>query len=324
VASVAVLGAAGYAGAVAAALLHRHPEFELRHVTARSDAGARLDEVHPRTRVPLVLEEPTTDLDVDAAVVAYPHGAAAPVVAELLERGIRVVDLSADFRLRSLDTYAEWYGEHGAPGLVGEGVYGLPELHRDEIRAARLVANPGCYPTAAILALAPLGRAGLLGDVVIDAKSGVSGAGREPSPTKHFVAVDESVTPYKVGAHRHTPEIEQELGGDVRVTFTPHLVPLSHGELVSCYVTRASDGDAAALLRDAYAGEPWVEVVPGPPGMHEVRETNFCRISVHEDPRTARVIVFATIDNLYKGTSSQAVQNLNLMFGHDESLGLPA
>ena len=323
-ASVAVLGAAGYAGAVAAALLHRHPELELRHVTARSDAGARLDEVHPRSRVPLVLQEPTTELDVDAAVVAYPHGASAPVVAELLERGVRVVDLSADFRLHSRDTYAEWYGEHGAPDLIGDAVYGLPELHREEIRAARLVANPGCYPTAAILALAPLARAGLLGDVVIDAKSGVSGAGREPSPTKHFVAVDETVTPYKVGGHRHTPEIEQELGGELRITFTPHLVPLSYGELVSCYVTPAREADAAALVRDAFDGEPWVEVVEGPPGMHEVRETNFCRISVHDDPRTGRVIVFATIDNLYKGTSSQAVQNLNLMFGLDESMGLPA
>src|SRR5919206_4260996 len=161
VASVAVLGAAGYAGAVAAGLVHRHPELELTRVTARSDAGARLDEVHPRTRVPLVLEAPTTELDVDAAVVAYPHGAAAPVVAELVERGVRVVDLSADFRLRELGTYEEWYGAHGAPGLVGEGAYGLPELHRDEIRAARLVANPGCYPTAAILALAPLAREGL-------------------------------------------------------------------------------------------------------------------------------------------------------------------
>ena len=323
-ASVAVLGAAGYAGAVAAALLHRHPELELRHVTARSDAGARLDEVHPRTRVPLELEPPTTDLDVDAAVVAYPHGAAAPVVAELLERGIRVVDLSADFRLHELATYEEWYGEHEAPAHLGEAVYGLPELHREEIAGARLVANPGCYPTAAILALAPLAREGLLGDVVIDAKSGVSGAGREPSHGKHFVSVDETVTPYKVGAHRHTPEIEQELGGGVKVTFTPHLVPLSYGELVSCYVTLARDADAAPLYRDAYAGEPWVEVVDGPPGMQEVRETNFCRISVHGDPRTGRVIVFATIDNLYKGTSSQAVQNLNLMFGLDESLGLPA
>ena len=322
-ASVAVLGAAGYAGAVAAALVHRHPGLELRHVTARSDAGERLDAVHPRTRVPLVLEEPSGDLDVDAAIVAYPHGAAAPVVAELLDRGVRVVDLSADFRLHELATYEAWYGSHGAPGHLREAVYGLPELHRDEIRDARLVANPGCYPTAAILALAPLARENLLADVVIDAKSGVSGAGREPSHAKHFVTVDETVTPYKVGAHRHTPEIEQELGGGVRVTFTPHLVPLSHGELVSCYVTPAREvGDAAALYADAYAAEPWVEVVEGPPGMTEVRETNFCRISVHEDPRTGRLIVFATIDNLWKGTSSQAVQNLNLMFGRDESEGL--
>jgi N-acetyl-gamma-glutamyl-phosphate reductase len=324
VASVAVLGAAGYAGAVAAALLHRHPRFELRHVTARSDAGLRLDEVHPRTRVPLELEPPSTELDVDAAVVAYPHGAAAPVVAELLDRGVRVVDLSADFRLHELATYEQWYGEHGAPQHVGDAVYGLPELHREEIRGAQLVANPGCYPTAAILALAPLAREGLLGDVVIDAKSGVSGAGREPTHGKHFVTVDETVTPYKVGAHRHTPEIEQELGNGVMVTFTPHLVPVSHGELVSCYVAPTAEVDAVALYRDVYAEEPWVEVVEGPPGMQEVRETNFCRISVHEDPRTSRVIVFATIDNLYKGTSSQAVQNLNLMFGFDESEGLPA
>jgi N-acetyl-gamma-glutamyl-phosphate reductase len=324
VADVAVLGAAGYAGAVAAALLHRHPYFALTHVTARSDAGARLDEVHPRTRVPLELEEFDGSLDVDAAVVAYPHGASAPVVKELVDAGVRVVDLSADFRLHELGTYEEWYGSHGAPGLIGDAVYGLPELHRDEVRDAKLIANPGCYPTAAILALAPLAREGLLGDVVIDAKSGVSGAGREPTHGKHFVAVDETVTPYKVGSHRHTPEIEQELGGDVRVTFTPHLVPVSHGELVSCYVTPTRSEDVAALYRDAYAGEPWVEVVEGPPGMQEVRETNFCRISVHGDERTGRVIVFATIDNLYKGTSSQAVQNLNLMFGRDESEGLPA
>jgi N-acetyl-gamma-glutamyl-phosphate reductase len=316
---VAVLGAAGYAGAVASALLHRHPHFELAHVTARSDAGVPLADVHPRSRVPLVLEEYDADrhTDVDAAVVAYPHGAAAPVVAGLRERGVRVVDLSADFRLHDRATYEDWYGLHAAPALVGSAVYGLPELHRAKIAGADLVANPGCYPTAAILALAPL--AGRLDDVVIDAKSGVSGAGREPSHTKHFVSVDETVTPYKVGAHRHSPEIAQELG--VPVTFTPHLVPLSHGELVSCYVRTDGEVDAPALYREAYAGEPWVEIVEGPPGMTEVRETNFCRISLHEDP--LRLIVFATIDNLYKGTSSQAVQNLNLMFGLDESLGLP-
>jgi N-acetyl-gamma-glutamyl-phosphate reductase len=320
--TVAVLGAAGYAGAVASALLHRHPWFELAHVTARSDAGERLDAVHPRSRVPLVLEEydPDRHAQVDAAVVAYPHGAAAPVVADLRERGVRVVDLSADFRLHSRDVYEEWYGAHAAPALIGDAVYGLPELHRTEIAGADLVANPGCYPTAAILALAPLARAGLLGDVIIDAKSGVSGAGREPTASKHFVAVDETVTPYKVGRHRHTPEIEQELGATV--TFTPHLVPLAHGELVSCYVTPTRAGDVATLYEHAYAGEPWVEVVEGPPGMQEVRETNYCRISLHSDDRTGRLIIFATIDNLWKGTSSQAVQNLNLMFGRDEGEGL--
>jgi N-acetyl-gamma-glutamyl-phosphate reductase len=326
---VAVLGAVGYAGAVAARLVHRHPRFELAHVTARADAGTRLDALHPRTRVPLVLEafDAERHAEVDAAIVAYPHGAAAPVVAALRERGVRVVDLSADFRLHDRAAYEQWYGEHGAPERLGEAVYGLPELHRDAIAGAGLVANPGCYPTAAILALAPLARAGLLGDVVIDAKSGISGAGREPTHGKHFVSVDETVTPYKVGAHRHTPEIEQELGGGTLVTFTPHLVPLAHGELVSAYVVPAratSLDEVRGLYAAAYDGEPWVEVVLDPPGMQEVRETNFCRVSVHEDPRTGRLIVFATIDNLWKGTSSQAVQNLNLMFGLDESTGLAA
>jgi N-acetyl-gamma-glutamyl-phosphate reductase len=321
---VAVLGAAGYAGAVASALLHRHPRFELAHITARAEAGRRLDAIHPRTRVPLVLETYDADrhAEVDAAIVAYPHGAAAPVVAELRERGVRVVDLSADFRLHDRAVYEDWYGDHGAPALIGDAVYGLPELHRAQIAGADLVANPGCYPTAAILALAPLARAGLLEDVVIDAKSGVSGAGREPTHDKHFVAVEGTVTPYKVGRHRHTPEIEQELGGGVRVTFTPHLVPLSYGELVSCYVMPAGEGDLTALYDEAYRGEPWVEVVEEPPGMKEVRETNYCRISVHRDDRTGRIIVFATIDNLWKGTSSQAVQNLNLMFSLNESEGL--
>jgi N-acetyl-gamma-glutamyl-phosphate reductase len=323
--SVAVLGASGYAGAIAAMLVHRHPYFELAHVTARSEAGARLDDVHPRTRVPLELErwDPEVQSGVDAALVCWPHGVAAPAVAALRERGVRVVDLSADFRLRDRGIYEDWYGAHGAPDLFGQAVYGLPELHRAALPAADLVANPGCYPTAAILALAPLARTGLLGDVVIDAKSGVSGAGREPTHGKHFVAVDETVTPYKVGRHRHTPEIEQELGDGVRVTFTPHLVPVSHGELVSCYVTPArAEEDPRALYEEAYGGEPWVEVVDEPPGMQEVRETNFCRVSVHGDERTGRIIVFATIDNLWKGTSSQAVQNLNLMFGRDESEGL--
>jgi N-acetyl-gamma-glutamyl-phosphate reductase len=325
-----VLGASGYAGAIAAMLVHRHPFFELAHVTARSEAGARLDDIHPRTRVPLELERWDADVqsDVDAALVCWPHGAAAPAVAELRERGVRVVDLSADFRLRDRGIYEDWYGEHGAPELFGDSVYGLPELHRERIAGAGVVANPGCYPTAALLALAPLARAGLIGDVVIDAKSGVSGAGREPTAATHFISADENMTPYKVGGHRHTPEIEQELAGQgapVTVSFTPHLVPLAQGELVSCYVTPArapGDGELLELYDDAYAREPWVELRHGPPGVLEVRDTNFCRISVHEDGRTGRILAFAAIDNLWKGAASQAVQNLDLMFGRDEREGL--
>ena len=327
---VAVLGAAGYAGAIAAALLYRHPGFELRHVTARADAGQRLDDVHPRTRVPLTLEAFDLDAhgDVDAAIVAYPHGAAAPAVAALRERGVRVVDLSADFRLSDRAIYEDWYQPHGAPALFGTGVYGLPEVHRDAIAGAGLVANPGCYPTATLLGLAPLARAGLIGDVVVDAKSGVSGAGREPTATTHYVSADENLTPYKVSGHRHTPEIEQELAGlgaPVTVTFTPHLVPLAQGELVSCYVTPArevGDGELAEAFDDAYAREPWVELRLGPPGVLDVRETNYCRLSVHHEPRANRILVFAAIDNLWKGAASQAVQNLDLMFGLDERAGL--
>jgi N-acetyl-gamma-glutamyl-phosphate reductase len=325
-----VLGASGYAGAIAAMLVHRHPFFELAHVTARSDAGARLDDLHPRTRVPLALEswDPEAQSDVEAALVCWPHGVAAPAVAALRERGVRVVDLSADFRLRDRGIYEDWYGEHGAPGLFGQGVYGLPELHRDRIAGADLVANPGCYPTAALLALAPLARAGLIGDVVVDAKSGVSGAGREPTTGTHFISADENVTPYKVGRHRHTPEIEQELAGQgarVTITFTPHLVPLAQGELVSCYVSPArghDDGEVATLYDDAYAREPFVELRLGPPGVLDVRDTNYCRLSVHVEPRTGRVLAFAAIDNLWKGAASQAVQNLNLMFDRDEREGL--
>ncbi len=327
---VAVLGASGYAGAVAAALLHRHPGFELAHVTARAEAGQRLDQLHPRSRVPLVLEapDPVTHGSVDACVVGYPHGAAAPVVSELRDRGARVVDLSADFRLKDLATYESWYGEHGARERFDDGVYGLPELHREAIAAADLVAGPGCYPTAALLGLAPLARAGLVRDVVIDAKSGVSGAGRSPSATTHFVAANENVTPYKVGNHRHTPEIEQELAGlgaPAAITFVPHLLPLAQGELVSCYVTPTREiaaGEVADLYAAAYVDEPFVDVADGPPGVIEVRDTNLCRVFTVVDERTSRVLVFSSIDNLWKGAGSQAVQCLNLMFGLDETAGL--
>jgi len=330
--SVAVFGAAGFGGALSARLLHRHPHFMLTTVTARSDVGRRLDAIYPHHRVPMMLEELDLDrhAEVDAAVVAYPHGAAAELVVALVERGVRVVDLSADFRLRDPAVYEEWYRPHPRPELIAEAVYGLPEQYRDEVAAARIVANPGCYPTAAILGLAPLARAGVIADVVIDAKSGVSGAGRGATDATHFVTVDENLTAYGVPRHRHTPEIEQELaacGAPVTITFTPHLVPLDQGELISAYVTvgpeaGAGAGDVAMLYREAYADEEFVEVVSRPPGVRDVRETNICRISVHTDERTGRVIVFSVIDNLWKGAASQAVQNLNLMFGRPEGEGI--
>jgi N-acetyl-gamma-glutamyl-phosphate reductase len=330
--SVAVFGAAGYAGSLAARLLWRHPNFELTAITSRSDAGLMLSDIYPQHRVPLTLEEPDLDRDaagLEAAIVAYPHGAAAPLVAQLRMRGVKVVDLSADFRLRNVATYEEWYKPHPAPHLIEQAAYGLPELYRERIAESELVANPGCYPTATVLALAPLASAGLLADVVVDAKSGVSGAGRGANDTTHFVTVDENVNAYGFPRHRHTPEIEQELaalGNDVRITFTPHLLPLDQGELVSCYVTLTDPGLPTApiedLYRDAYEREQFIELVSQPAGVRAVRETNICRISVHRDERTGRVIVFGAIDNLWKGTASQAVQNLNLMFGLSESEGI--
>ncbi len=333
--SVAVFGAAGYTGALAARLVHRHPGLALAAVTARADAGTRLDDLYPHHRVPLTLEALELDCQadgLDAAIVAYPHGAAAELVAELRARGVgKVVDLSADFRLRDPAVYEQWYRPHPTPELIDEAVYGLPELYREQIRSAELIANPGCYPTATLLALAPLARAGLIADVVIDAKSGVSGAGRAATDKTHFVTVDENVSAYGVPRHRHTPEIEQELaalGAPVKVTFTPHLLPLDQGELVSCYVTLTDPDTPPAELeqryQDEYAGEPFIELAQTPPGVRDVRETNICRISVHRDERTGRAIVFAAIDNLWKGAASAAVQNLNLMFGLPEGEGIAA
>ena len=328
--SVLVAGGSGYAGALAARLIHRHPHFALAAVTSRSDVGTPLGELYPHHRVPHVLEELDLDRhgDVEAAIIAYPHGAAAPVVAALRERGVRVVDLSADFRLRDRATYERWYGEHGAPELLGSAVYGLPERYRPQLAGADLVAGPGCFPTAALLALAPLGGDGLVADVIVDAKTGVSGAGRKATERTHFVAVDENVSAYGVGGHRHMPEIDQELaalGAPVTSVFTPHLLPLDQGELVSCYVTTSRPVEQAELderYAQAYAGEPFVELVDRPPGVRDVRETNVCRIHAHADARTGKLLVFGAIDNLWKGTASQAVQNLNLMFGRPETEGI--
>lgn len=330
---VLVAGATGFAGALAAHLLWRHPGFELVGITGRSETGRRLDDLYPRYRVPLEIQ--ALDLEslqpIDAAIVAYPHAAAAPTVAALLDRGARVIDLSADFRLSDLATYERWYGQHPRPDLLSQAVYGLTELHRERIASARIVANPGCYPTAAVLGLAPLARAGLIADVVIDAKQGLSGAGRTFDDTTHMSMAGENITPYKVAKHRHTPEIEEQLDDldpahpDLPVQFQAHLVPLDQGEMASCYVTPTRAVSAAELVQlyhDAYANETFVEVVDGPPGVREVRETNFCRLFAAADEHTGKVLVFSAIDNLWKGTSSQAIQNLNLMFGLPETAGL--
>jgi N-acetyl-gamma-glutamyl-phosphate reductase len=313
-AKVCVVGASGFAGALAAAIAWAHPRIALEAVTARSEVGSRLDELYPRYRVPLQLEPFDADVlgeRAEVAFVSYPHGAAAEVVAELHERGLRVVDLSADFRLHDLALRERWYGPHGAPQLQREAVFGLTELHRDEIARATLVANPGCYATAAILALAPLAREGLIADAVVDAKSGVS----------------ENVSPYGETGHRHGPEIDQELGAlgcNVRPTFTPHLVPLDQGLLASCYVTprrELTDGEVVDLFRDAYGDEPFIELADASPGVRDVRDTNFARLRALVEPG-GRVLVFCAIDNLWKGAAGQAVQNLNVMLGLDESAGL--
>jgi N-acetyl-gamma-glutamyl-phosphate reductase len=322
---VAVVGASGFAGALAAHIVHRHPQLELAAVTARSETGHSLDRLYPRYRVPLELEAFDAERvaeRADAAIVGYPHGAAAPVVEDLRRRGLKVVDLSADFRLDQ-ERYERYYQPHEAPALLAEAVYGLTELHRDEVREADLVAAPGCYPTAALLALAPLRE--VTRDAVVDAKSGVSGAGREVTGTTHFVSVDENVSPYGVEGHRHRAELEQELGDGAPITFTPHLLPLDQGLLASCYVTPASELSAAEvrdLFRAAYEDEPFVELSDVPPGVRDVRDTNICRVYATVEPATGRVLAFAAIDNLWKGAAGQAVQDLNLMLGLPEEEGL--
>ncbi len=328
-ARVLVAGASGFTGALAAQIVHRHPRMELVAITSRSDAGKRLDELYPRYRVPLELTE--LDLgaieDVNAAIVAYPHGASAPTVAALRGLSVLVADLSADFRLRDMPTYERWYGEHGAPELLEGAVYGLAEMYRERLREAELVAVPGCYPTAAVLALAPLAERGLLADVVIDAKQGTSGYGRSSDDVVHFSAMDENAFAYKAEGHRHRPEIEQELaalGSDVPVVFVPHLLPLDQGELTTCFAQTSepiSKQEVRALYEERYAGEPFVHLVDRPPGVRDVRDTNECHVYVTVEER-GRVLAFSAIDNIWKGASSQAVQCLNLMLGFEETEGL--
>ena len=319
---VAVVGAGGFSGALCARLVHRHPGLELTMLTARSDAGNRHDEVYRRYRVPVEMEEFDADRvaeRADAALVAYPHKAAALAVKALRERGLRVVDLSADFRLGQA-AYEHWYQPHEAPELLEQSVYGLPEAHREEIEAADLVAGPGCNSTAALLALLPL--AGRIEEAAVDIKAGVSGAGREATEETHFVSVVDNVNAYKVEGHRHTAELEQELPG-VHFSFVTHLLPIDQGILASCYARPGEPLTAAEvheLYVEAYRGEPFVDVVAHPPRTRDVRDTN--RATVQATVVNERVLAFCAIDNLWKGAAGQAVQDLNLMLGLPEAEGL--
>jgi len=334
----AILGANGYTGLELMRILASHPGVEVAGVASRSCAGRGVAEVFPSLRgfcdtLEFVGPDDIAALGADVVFTALPHGASQAVVPALLEAGARVVDLSADYRLRDAGLYREWYGEHASEPLIGEAVYGLAELYRPRIRDARLVANPGCYPTGAILALAPLMREGLIetGSVVVDSKSGVSGAGRSAGEEGSFVEVSGSCRAYKIGCHRHTPEIEQELGAlareAVKITFTPHLLPVSRGILTTAYARLKDAGAAAglhALYSGAYAHEPFVRVMPQGsfPDISGVRGSNFCEIGLWADPDTGRVIVVSAIDNLVKGASGAAVQNMNVMCGIEETTAL--
>jgi N-acetyl-gamma-glutamyl-phosphate reductase len=319
---VAVIGASGFGGALAAHICQHHPSLELTALTARSDVGGRHDELYPRYRVPRAMEEFEPDRvaeRADCALVAYPHRAAAPAVKALRQRGLKVVDLSADFRL-DRTRYERWYQPHEAPELLEEAVYGLPETYREEIRDAELVAGPGCNSTAALLALLPL--KGRIEEAVVDIKAGVSGAGREATQETHFVSAADNVNAYKVEGHRHTAELEQELPG-VHFSFVAHLLPIDQGILASCYAIPAEplgQDDVQELFEAAYADEPFVEVTSTPPHTRDVRDSN--RALVQVVVVNDRVLAFCAIDNLWKGAAGQAVQDLNLMLGLPETEGL--
>ena len=331
---VGIINVTGYAGIELSRLLYQHPLVELTSVTGRSAAGKKLGEVFPHlSETGLAIEAELGE--VDFAFSAMPHQESANEVIPLINQGIKVVDISADFRLKDAGKYPEWYSfNHPALELLADAVYGLPELHRSEVASAQLVANPGCYPTGAILALAPAVKEGLIEpEIIVDSKSGVSGAGRTLSLQTHFSEVNEDVSAYALGGHRHLPEIVQELGQlrpewSPSVTFVPHLIPMTRGILSTCYA-RLTDGsnkeeELRQLYRDFYRDEPFVRVVESSPHTKHTSGNNLCLIYPVVDQRTGRLIVISCIDNLVKGAAGQAIQNMNLMLGIPETTGLEA
>ncbi|MEK7851552.1 MAG: N-acetyl-gamma-glutamyl-phosphate reductase [Deltaproteobacteria bacterium] len=335
---VAIVGASGYTGVELIRLLSNHPEVEIAAVTSEQSAGKSVASIFPsltgvfeKTLEPLLVEN--ISVKADLIFTALPHQKGMEVVPHFVEAGKKVIDLSADFRIKDATTYGAWYEEHKAPELLKEAVYGLPELHRAEIKNTRLVANPGCYPTSAILALAPLLKNNYIdpSTIVIDSKSGVSGAGRAAIQDTHFPEVNEGFKAYKVAEHRHTPEIEQELsalaGSSVTVSFTPHLLPINRGILSTIYASvkgEENEDSILALYNEFYAGEKFIRLHPKGsfPNISSVKGSNFCDIGLKLDKRTNRIVIISVIDNLVKGASGQAVQNMNIMYGFPEDTGL--
>ncbi len=332
---VGVINVTGYAGGELARILARHPGVELVEVTGRSAAGQPLGKVFAHL-AELGMDVSEDIGDAEVCFSALPHHASAEIVPSLLKDGRKVVDLSADYRLEDQATYEAWYGVHPSPSFLDEAVFGLPELHKEEVRRARLVGNPGCYPTASILGLAPV-AAIIDADVIVDAKSGISGAGRsQVLDVNHYAEINESVRAYGLEGHRHQPEIAQELdwlraragvATPVQLTFVPHLIPMTRGILATCYARLTESLSPEALLdryREFYAGQPFVRVVTEPPATKHTWGSNYCFICPKISPQTGRLIVTAAIDNLVKGAAGQAIQNMNLMTGQEETLGLEA
>ncbi len=336
---VGIINVTGYTGVELARLLYQHPEVELASVTGRSAAGQRLSTVFPHlASIDLTIEAELGD--VDLVFSAMPHRESAEEVMPLLNRGTKVVDISADFRLKDATEYQRWYGFiHPAPQLLEQAVYGLTELYRSQVASAQLVANPGCYPTGAILALAPAVEQGLIEpDIIIDSKSGISGAGRALSQQTHYSEANEDVTAYALEGHRHLPEIAQELNllyheKSLSVTFVPHLIPMTRGILSTCYAPLApgriatgkkGESELMELYLDFYKDEPFVKVVEFPPHTKHTSGSNLCLIHPTIDQNTGRLVVISCIDNLVKGGSGQAIQNMNLMLGLPETTGLEA
>ncbi len=337
---VAVIGASGYTGVELLRLLAGHSQAEVVAVTSRQYEGVSISQVFPSLGGYFDLECEAIDIDsiaarADVVFTALPHKSAMDVIPDFLKAGCKVVDLSADYRLRDQQVYEQWYQSHSSPELLAEAVYGLPELYRDQIKRAQLVANPGCYPTSVALGLAPLLERQLIvtDSIIIDSKSGTTGAGRGLKEASLFCEVNEGFKAYGIASHRHTPEIEQTLsdlsGEPIQVCFTPHLLPVDRGILSTIYASQTKGHSTSELLdifKIRYAKEPFVRILPEGqlPNIAYVRGTNFCDIGLVTDQRTGRVIVVSVIDNLCKGAAGQAVQNFNLISGIDELTGLSA